>query len=65
MGRKSRLKERIKNPTTLGVNPMALVTYRGVQYDTNDKKSCLKIKADLTYRGIKHSQEKEYCVVTP
>ena len=44
---------------------MALVTYRGVQYDTNDKKSCLKIKADLTYRGIKHSQEKEYCVVTP
>jgi hypothetical protein len=44
---------------------MAQVTYRGIRYDTNDKRSCQKIKADLTYRGIKHSQEKEYCVVTP
>ena len=43
---------------------MALVTYRGVQYDTNDKKSCQKIKADLTYRGIKHSEETQYCVVS-
>ena len=46
-------------------NQMAQVTYRGIRYDTNDKRSCQKIKADLTYRGIKHSQEKEYCVVTP
>ena len=28
---------------------MAQVTYRGVTYDTNDKKSCQKIKSDLTY----------------
>ena len=43
---------------------MAKVTYRGVTYDTNDKKSCQKIKADLTYRGIKHSEEAQYCVVS-
>ena len=42
---------------------MAKVTYRGVKYDTNDKKSCQKIKADLTYRGISHSQEEKYVTV--
>ena len=58
-GRKSRLKERIKNPTTLGVNPMAQVTYRGVEYDTEEYREML-IKEhnqtrnhDLMYRGIK------------
>ncbi len=43
---------------------MAKVTYRGVTYDTNDKRSCQKIKADLTYRGIKHEQEKQYCLLS-
>ena len=30
---------------------MAKVTYRGVTYDTNDKKSCQKEASVLTYRG--------------
>ena len=52
LGRK-RLKERIKNPTTLGVNLMAQVTYRGVKYDTAKPKQSTCNKSDLTYRGVK------------
>jgi hypothetical protein len=34
---------------------MAQVTYRGVVYDTDKKKSTEKKAAELVYRGIKHS----------
>ena len=34
---------------------MAQVTYRGIKYDTNDKKNSVKSKSQLTYRGIKHT----------
>jgi len=44
---------------------MAQVTYRGVTYNTNDKKSCQRIKADLTYRGIKHEEQTQFCAVAP
>ena len=56
LGRK-RLKERIKNPTTLGVNLMAKVTYRGVKYDTAKPKQSTCNKSDLTYRGVKFKKE--------
>ena len=56
-GRKSRLKERIKNPTTLGVNPMAQVTYRGVKYDTTEHKQAQTHKVVETYRGVKFNKE--------
>ena len=46
-----------KNPTTLGENQMAKVTYRGVVYDTDTKKATAKKKVDLTYRGIAHSSK--------
>jgi len=46
-----------KNPTTLGENQMAQVTYRGVVYDTNRNKEQQTNKVDLTYRGV--SQKKE------
>ena len=46
-----------KNPTTLGANQMAKVTYRGVVYDTNRNKEQQANKVDLTYRGV--SQKKE------
>jgi len=36
---------------------MAQVTYRGVKYNTNDKKNQQTNKVDLTYRGV--SQKKE------
>ncbi len=58
-GRKRRLKERIKTPTTLGVNPMAKVTYRGHEYDTEEYRNALiaehtqQRNYDLMYRGIK------------
>ena len=42
-------------------NPMAQVTYRGVSYDTNNKKSCQKEATVLTYRGIKHTESKTVC----
>jgi hypothetical protein len=42
-------------------NPMAKVTYRGVSYDTNDKKSCQKEATVLTYRGVKHTESKTVC----
>ena len=38
-------------------NPMAQVTYRGVKYDTNDRKQESCNKSDLTYRGIKFKKE--------
>jgi len=50
-----------KNPTTLGANQMAQVTYRGVKYNTNDKKNQQTNKVDLTYRGVQ--LEKELTVV--
>ena len=40
---------------------MAKVTYRGVTYDTNDKKSCQKEAAVLTYRGIQHTEVRTVC----
>ena len=43
---------------------MAKVTYRGVSYDTNDKKSCQKEATVLTYRGIKHTESKTVLVLT-
>ena len=36
---------------------MAQVTYRGVQYDTNAKKSQQSNKVDLVYRGVKLEKE--------
>ena len=39
--------------------PMAQVTYRGVKYDTNNRKQETCNKSELTYRGIKF--EKELC----
>ena len=59
LGRKRRLKERIKNPTTLGVKTMAKVIYRGNEYDTTEyRKAVLEEAAqnrnhDLMYRGLK------------
>jgi len=53
----------LKNPTTLGVNPMAKVTYRGVEYDTAEyNKKVLDEAAqlrnhDLMYRGIRHEHK--------
>ena len=54
-GRKSRLKERIKTPTTLGENPMAQVTYRGVTYDTENRpnKTVQIQERREVYRGVK------------
>ena len=43
----------VKNPTTLGANQMAQVTYRGVKYNTNDQKSQHSNKVELVYRGVK------------
>ena len=40
---------------------MAKVTYRGVTYNNDDKKSCQKEATVLTYRGIKHTEEKVVC----
>ena len=37
-------------------NQMAQVTYRGVQYDTNNKKAQQKKDVELTYRGIAHAK---------
>ena len=36
---------------------MAQVTYRGVQYDTNDSKQTASTKSELTYRGVKFNKE--------
>ena len=36
---------------------MAQVTYRGVAYDTNDEKKSVKSTSQLTYRGVKHTNE--------
>ena len=41
-GRKSRLKERALKSNYFRSNPMAQVTYRGVVYDTDKKKSTEK-----------------------
>tara|TARA_R100001443_G_scaffold8261_4_gene17583 strand:- start:2866 stop:2988 length:123 start_codon:yes stop_codon:yes gene_type:complete len=38
---------------------MAQVTYRGVKYDTNDRKQEACTKSQMTYRGVKF--EKELC----
>ena len=40
---------------------MAKVTYRGVTYNTDDKKSCQKEVSVLTYRGIEHTEERTVC----
>ena len=37
--------------------PMAQVTYRGVQYDTNERKQTTSQKSELTYRGVKFNKE--------
>ena len=36
---------------------MAQVTYRGVKYDTNERKQTASAKSELTYRGVKHSSK--------
>ena len=36
---------------------MAQVTYRGVKYDTNAKRSQQSNKVDLVYRGVKLEKE--------
>jgi len=36
---------------------MAQVTYRGVQYDTNERKQTQAHKSELTYRGVKFNKE--------
>ena len=36
---------------------MAQVTYRGVQYDTNERKQSTSAKSELTYRGVKFQKE--------
>ena len=42
-----------KNPTTLGENQMAKVTYRGIQYDTETQKQKTQGSAETTCpRGI-------------
>ena len=46
-----------KNPTTLGANQMAQVTYRGVKYDTDRNKDQQSSKVDLTYRGVRLEKE--------
>ena len=46
-----------KNPTTLGANQMAKVTYRGVVYDTDRNKGQQTNKVDLTYRGVRLEKE--------
>jgi len=38
---------------------MAKVTYRGVQYDTNERKQTQSQKSELTYRGVKYSKADE------
>ena len=35
---------------------MAQVTYRGVKYDTNNKKAQQTKEVELTYRGIAHDK---------
>ena len=40
---------------------MSLVTYRGVVYDTEKKTTRNKVTSDLTYRGIKHQEERLVC----
>jgi len=37
--------------------PMAQVTYRGVKYDTNERKQTQSQKSQLTYRGVKFNKE--------
>ena len=62
LGRK-RLKERAKNPTTLGVRTMAQVTYRGTKYDTEEyRKQVLQEAAqernnELMYRGMNYRKK--------
>ena len=36
---------------------MAQVTYRGVKYDTNERKQAKPNKSQLTYRGVKFTKE--------
>ena len=36
---------------------MAQVTYRGVKYDTNERKQTQSQKSQLTYRGVKFNKE--------
>ena len=36
---------------------MAQVTYRGVKYDTNNKKSQQSNKVELVYRGVKLNKD--------
>ena len=59
MGRKSRLKERGLIHLTFRRKQMAQVTYRGVEYDTDEYRKMLidehtqTRNHDLMYRGIK------------
>ena len=55
--RRKRLKERSKQPNPTGETQMAQVTYRGIKYNTNDKKQTNSKKVQETYRGIKFEKE--------
>ncbi len=63
LGRK-RLKERAKNPTTLGVRTMAQVTYRGNKYDTEEYRKQVLSQASqernhqLMYRGMNYTKKR-------
>ena len=58
LGRKSRLKERgLIHLYYFRSKPMAQVTYRGVQYDTDARKQSTSSKCELTYRGVKFQKE--------
>ena len=55
--RRKRLKERSKQPNPTGETQIAQVTYRGIKYNTNDKKQTNSKKVQETYRGIKFEKE--------
>ena len=56
-GRKSRLKERALKSNYFRSTIMAQVTYRGIKYNTNDKKQTKTNKVQETYRGVKFEKD--------
>ena len=40
-------------------NPMAKVTYRGVSYDTTERKTEELATSEMTYRGVKYNRINE------
>ena len=56
LGRK-RLKERALKSNYFRSTIMAQVTYRGIKYNTNDKKQTKTNKVQETYRGVKFEKD--------